>query len=141
MSLLSELEVKKGSTHERKRVGRGHGSGHGKTAAKGHKGQKARTGGKVLRGFEGGQMPLARRIPKFGFKNTNKQKFKILNLKDLNNFDSVSPEDFIAKNSKEKLKILADGELNKAVTVKAHKLSEKAKAAIEAAGGTVEVVE
>lgn len=143
MSLLSELSGAKGSTHKKKRIGRGDGSGHGGTAAKGHKGQLARTGGKVRRGFEGGQMPLFRRIPKFGFKNPNRVEFDILNLKDLNAFDEVTPEILIEKGFMKKggkLKILGNGSLEKAVNVKAHKFSATAREAIEKAGGKIEEI-
>jgi large subunit ribosomal protein L15 len=145
MSLLSELAPKKGATHKKKRVGRGDGSGWGGTAGKGHKGQKARSGGKVKRGFEGGQTPLHRRLPKFGFKNTDfKDNYVIINLQQLNRFEGeVSPtllaeQGFLKKT--EKLKVLANGKLDKSLTVKAHKFSAAAKAEIEKAGGKVEVI-
>ena len=145
MSLLASLAPNPGATHKKKRVGRGDGSNWGGTAGKGHKGQKARSGGKVRRGFEGGQTPLMRRLPKIGFKNTNfRNRYVILNLYQLNNFDGeVTPEGLVEKgylNKSEKLKILAKGQLEKALKVKAHKFSEQAKSAIEKAGGTIEVI-
>ncbi len=144
MSLLSELEISKGSTHKKKRLGRGDGSGHGGTSGKGHKGQLARSGGVSRRGFEGGQTPLYRRLPKFGFKSLNRTTYAILNISDLNKLDGeVSPETLIKAgviSKTKKLKVLGNGVLEKAVTVKAHKFSETAKAAIEKAGGKAEVV-
>ncbi len=145
MSLLASLKPKAGSTHYQKRIGRGIGSGMGGTSTKGHKGQLARTGGTVRRGFEGGQTPLSRRLPKFGFTNAAfATQYQIINLSDLNKFDkNVDPESLykvrlITKNSK--IKILAKGEVTKALKVKTHFISEKAKAAIEKAGGSVEVI-
>ena len=145
MSLLSELAPNKGATHKKKRVGRGDGSNWGGTAGKGHKGQLARSGGKVKRGFEGGQTPLHRRLPKFGFKNTQfKNNYVIINLQDLNGFEGdVSPEALVAKGymkKTEKLKVLAKGKIDKSLNVKAHKFSESAKTEIEKAGGKVEVI-
>lgn len=145
MSLLASLKPKAGSTHYQKRIGRGIGSGMGGTSTKGHKGQLARAGGTVRRGFEGGQTPLSRRLPKFGFTNAAfATQYQIINLSDLNKFDkNVDPESLykvrlITKNSK--IKILAKGEVTKALKVKTHFISEKAKAAIEKAGGSVEVI-
>ncbi len=145
MSLLSQLQPKEGSTHYRKRVGRGIGSGLGGTSAKGNKGQLARTGGKVRRGFEGGQTPLSRRLPKFGFTNASfANVFTEINLSTLNklsgtvDLESLYNAGLIQKN--DKVKILAKGELTKALTVKANAFSEKAKLAIEKAGGKVEVI-
>ncbi|MCB0377278.1 MAG: 50S ribosomal protein L15 [Bdellovibrionales bacterium] len=145
MSLLSELAPNKGATHKKKRVGRGDGSNWGGTAGKGHKGQKARSGGKVRRGFEGGQTPLIRRMPKIGFKNTDfKNNYAIINLQQLNKFDGeVSPQTLTEMgllSKSDKLKILANGKLEKSLTVKAHKFSEAAKKEIEKAGGTAEVI-
>ncbi len=145
MSLLSELSPNKGATHKKKRVGRGDGSNWGGTAGKGHKGQLARSGGKVKRGFEGGQTPLHRRLPKFGFKNTDfKNNYVIINLAQLNGFEGdVTPEALVQKGfmkKTEKLKVLGNGKLNKSLTVKAHKFSESAKTEIEKAGGKVEVI-
>ena len=145
MSLLSELSPKAGSTHKKKRVGRGDASNWGGTSGKGHKGQKARAGGAIRRGFEGGQTPLWRRLPKIGFTNAEfKNHYAILNLYQLNSFDGeVSPEALVSKgilSRNDKLKILAKGKLDKALKVKAHKFSKQAKAEIEKAGGTVEVI-
>ena len=144
MSLLSELKGNKGSTHKRKRLGRGDGSGHGGTASKGHKGQKARTGGKVRRGFEGGQMPLHRRLPKVGFVNIFRTEYSVVNVSDLNRMDgevnptTLSEQRLVRRN--QPVKILGDGKLEKALAVKAHKFSKKAKELIESAGGSVEVI-
>jgi large subunit ribosomal protein L15 len=145
MSLLSKLAPKEGSTHYKKRVGRGIGSGLGGTSAKGDKGQLARAGGKVRRGFEGGQTPLSRRLPKFGFTNAAfANVFTEINLSTLNKFTGVVDiaalykEGYIQK--RDKVKILAKGDLTKALTVKAHAFSEKAKQSIEKAGGKIEVI-
>ncbi len=145
MSLLSELAPNKGATHKKKRVGRGDGSNWGGTSGKGHKGQKARSGGSIRWGFEGGQMPIQRRLPKFGFKNTQfKNNYVIINLQQLNKFDGeVTPESLVDMGfmkKAEKLKVLAKGKLDKSLTVKAHKFSEAAKAEIEKAGGKVELI-
>ena len=143
-SLLAHLRTKKGSTGYRKRVGRGNGSGLGGTAGKGHKGQKARAGGRVRWGFEGGQTPLMRRLPKFGFTNTPfATEYDVFNLSQLNEYKTeVTPE--ILKKAglmrTDRVKILAKGELKKALTVRAHKFSAAAKEAIEKAGGKVEVI-
>ncbi len=144
---LHELAPQEGSTSARKRVGRGTGSGLGKTAGKGHKGQKARSGSKK-NGFEGGQMPLARRLPKRGFTNIFAKEYTIINLTDLERLDAgtvVTAEllkqmKIISKIEKDGLKVLGRGELTKRLDVKAAKFSETAQKAIEAAGGTVEVV-
>ncbi len=148
MSLLSELAPAKGSKHYPKRIGRGIGSGMGGTATKGHKGQLARTGGKVRRGFEGGQTPLIRRLPKFGFSNVAfANRFDIVNLDQLEKLQlsmgkELNPE--VLKSAGlvggDKVKILGKGKLTKKLTIKAHKFSESAKKAIEAAGGTIEVI-
>lgn len=144
---LHELKPAEGSRHERKRLGRGIGSGQGKTAGKGHKGQNARSGGGVRLGFEGGQTPLYRRLPKRGFTNIGRKEFAIVNLDALNRFEEgteVTPELLIetgvVSNEKAGIKILAKGTLEKKLTVKAHKFSSAAKEAIEAAGGTTEVI-
>ena len=144
---LHELKPAEGSRHARKRVGRGIGSGHGKTSGRGHKGQNARSGGGVRPGFEGGQMPLFQRLPKRGFTNINRKEYAIVNLETLNRFEDgteVTPELLIetgvVKNIKAGIKILAKGELKKKLTVKAHKFSSAAKEAIEAAGGSLEVI-
>lgn len=145
MSLLSNLKPKDGATHYRKRVGRGDGSGLGGTSGKGHKGQKARAGGRVRWGFEGGQTPLMRRLPKFGFSNVDyANRFEIVNLSQLGDVGSVvTPETLQAKGLLRpgaRVKILAKGEIKGALTVKAHKFSAAAQAAIEKAGGRVEVI-
>ena len=144
---LSNLKPAAGSTKNKKRIGRGPGSGTGKTAAKGHKGQKARSGGGVKPGFEGGQMPLQRRLPKRGFTSLNKKEYVLVNLRDLDQFEAGSVVDLevlgqagLIANLKDGVKILADGELAKALTVHAHKFSKAAAAKIEAAGGKVEVI-
>lgn len=144
---LHELKASEGSRKRRNRVGRGQGSGNGKTAGRGHKGQKARSGGGVRLGFEGGQTPLFRRIPKRGFNNINRKEYAIVNLDTLNNFEDnteVTPallvESGIVKNEKDGIKVLANGSLERKLTIKAHKFSDAAKQAIEAAGGTVEVI-
>ena len=143
--MLGQLKPNEGSTHYRKIVGRGRGSGMGQTSTKGHKGQKARSGGSIRRGFEGGQMPLSRRMPKFGFTNVEfANRFEIVNLKDLKRFKGeVSIQNLIdagmvSKNCK--VKLLGSGEVESAFNIKVHKVSESAKSAIEKAGGTVEVI-
>jgi large subunit ribosomal protein L15 len=144
---LHELKPAEGSRQDRKRKGRGIGSGNGKTAGKGHKGQNARSGGGVRLGFEGGQTPLYRRLPKRGFTNINHKEYAIVNLDALNRFEEgteVTPELLIetgvVSNEKSGIKILAKGNVEKKLTVKAHKFSSAAKEAIEAAGGTAEVI-
>ncbi|MED4345042.1 50S ribosomal protein L15 [Heyndrickxia coagulans] len=144
---LHELKPAEGSRKKRNRVGRGIGSGNGKTAGKGHKGQNARSGGGVRLGFEGGQTPLFRRLPKRGFTNINRKEYAIVNLDVLNRFEDgteVTPALLLKTGviSKEKsgVKVLANGKLEKKLTVKAHKFSSAAKEAIEAAGGTAEVI-
>lgn len=144
---LHELKPAVGSRKERKRVGRGTGSGMGKTSTRGHKGQNARTGGGVRPGFEGGQTPLFQRLPKRGFTNINRKEYAIVNLDTLNRFEDgteVTPELLIEtgiiKNEKAGVKILANGNIEKKLTVKANKFSSAAKEAIEAAGGKIEVV-
>ena len=144
---LHELKPAEGSRKERKRVGRGIGSGTGKTAGKGHKGQNARSGGGVRLGFEGGQTPLFRRLPKRGFTNINRKEYAIVNLDALNRFEDgteVTPELLIetgvVSNERAGIKILAKGKVEKKLTVKAHKFSSAAKEAIEAAGGQTEVI-
>lgn len=148
MSLLSNLRPKKGSTANRKRIGRGDASGSGGTAGKGHKGQKARAGGGIRLGFEGGQMPLVRRLPKFGFTNAKfKTDYDLITLDQLSAFEGdVTPETLVeaglAKaDKKTKVKVLMNGEITKAVNVKVHKISASAKKAIEDKGGSVEVIE
>ena len=139
---LHELQPVEGSRKERNRVGRGIGSGNGKTSGRGQKGQKARSGGGVRPGFEGGQNPLFRRIPKRGFNNVNRKEFAVVNLDDLNTV--VSPalllETKVIKKELSGVKVLANGKLEKKLTVQAHKFSSSAKEAIEAAGGVCEVL-
>ena len=145
---LHELSPNAGSKFSRKRVGRGAGSGLGKTSGRGHKGQNARSGGGVRPGFEGGQNPLYRRVPKRGFNNDRfATVFAIVNLDDLNRFAAgteVTPElllsEGILKNPKDGIKILGNGELNVQLTVKAHKFSQSAAEKIQAAGGKTEVI-
>ncbi len=145
---LHELQPAPGSVKDVKRIGRGHGSGNGKTAGKGHKGQKARSGGSIRAGFEGGQMPLQRRIPKRGFNNIFAKEFATVNVSELEKrFESgavVDAEALIScgaiKDAKDGLKILGDGELNKSLTVKAVKFTAAAKEKIEKAGGKAEVM-
>ncbi|MEC2075493.1 50S ribosomal protein L15 [Metabacillus fastidiosus] len=144
---LHELKPAEGSRKTRNRVGRGIGSGNGKTAGKGHKGQNARSGGGVRLGFEGGQTPLFQRLPKRGFTNINRKDYAVVNLDKLNRFEEgteVTPELLletgIVSNTKSGIKILGNGKLEKKLTVKANKFSATAKEAIESAGGTVEVI-
>ena len=144
---LHELSPAAGSVSDVKRKGRGPGSGTGKTAGKGHKGQNARSGGGVRIGFEGGQMPITRRLPKRGFNNIFAKKYAIVNVDALNAFDNgsfVGVEELLAKKIIRKpedgLRVLGNGDLTKKLTVKANAFSESAKAKIEAAGGKVEVV-
>lgn len=146
---INELKPAPGSKKKPKRVGRGLGSGHGRYATKGIKGQKARSGGAKGPGFEGGQMPLQRRIPKRGFSNAPfKKEYAIVNLKDLNKIidevDAITPEILlekgIIKDLKDGLKILGDGDINKPITVKTHAISKSALQKIQSAGGRVEVI-
>jgi large subunit ribosomal protein L15 len=144
---IHELTPAADSNKAVKRVGRGHGSGNGKTAGKGHKGQNARSGGGVRIGFEGGQMPLARRIPKRGFNNIFATKYSIINVSDLNKFTDgtvVDTEMLIAsgliKKAYDGVKVLGNGELTSKVTVKAAKFSKSAIEKIEKAGGKAEVI-
>jgi len=145
---LHNLKAPAKSRHRKKRVGRGQGSGLGKTAGRGGKGQKARTGNMNFGGFEGGQMPLQRRLPKYGFKNIFRVEYAPVNLSRLEATfeagETVSPETLLQKgvlSKKMPVKILGNGELNKKLVVRAHKLSASAKEAIEKAGGSVEVIE
>jgi large subunit ribosomal protein L15 len=143
---VQDLRPAPGATRSRKRVGRGPGSGHGKTAGRGNKGQKSRSGYRHQRGFEGGQMPLHRRVPKRGFTNIFRTEYDVVNLSALDRFDageSVTPEKLAERrlaHGRRPVKILGDGELKKALTVSAHKFSASAKSRIEAAGGTCEVL-
>lgn len=147
MANLSNLKRPAGSWHRKKRVGRGQGSGWGKTAGRGGKGQKARTGNMRFEGFEGGQSPLQRRLPKFGFVSPNRVRYAVVNLSALERFDAgaVVDEALLRKNGLVKgrwdgVKLLAKGTLTKNVAVKVHGISAKAKEAVEKAGGSVEVV-
>ncbi len=144
---LHELQVVEGARHSRKRVGRGTGSGHGKTACRGHKGQNARSGGGVRPGFEGGQTPLFKRLPKRGFTNVNHKEYAIVNVEDLNVFENdtvVTIENLQEKGLIKKVyngvKVLGNGKLEKNLTVKANKFSKTAEAAITSAGGKIEVI-
>ena len=144
---LSNLQPAPGSTKNRKRIGRGPGSGTGKTSGKGHKGQKARSGGGIKPGFEGGQMPLHRRLPKRGFTPLTRKEYALVNLGDLDSFDAGSTVGVEALTSaglvgrlKDGIKVLASGDFTKSLTVQAHKFSKSAVAKIEAAGGKVEVI-
>ena len=145
---LNNITPTEGAFKERKRVGRGTGSGLGKTSGKGHKGQNARSGGGVRVGFEGGQLPLFRRLPKRGFSNAKfKIRYAVINLSDLERFaegTEVTPELLkemgVVKNSLDGIKVLGNDKLTKKLTVKANKFSETAKKEIEALGGTIEVI-
>jgi len=145
---LHNLKPAEGATRKRKRVGRGPGSGNGKTAGRGHKGQRSRSGYSRRYGFEGGQMPLARRIPKRGFTNIFRVGYQVVNLRDLDRMfsdgDTITPELLeekgLIRGGKKPLKVLASGELGKKLTVQAHAFSKNAQAAIEAAGGSCETV-
>ena len=148
MKTLENLSPSKGSKQNRKRVGRGIGSGLGKTCGKGHKGQKARKGGGVAPGFEGGQTPLYRRLPKYGFSNAKFQnKFICIDLQSLNCFEDGSEvtkellvKNGILKHAKSSVKILANGKLEKKLDIKVNKITKGAKVAIESNGGTVEEI-
>src|SRR5262249_26063290 len=143
---VHSLGPARGATHYRKRVGRGPGSGHGKTAGGGNQGQKARSGHRHQRGFEGGQMPLHRRLPKRGFTNIFRVEYDIVNVSALDRFDAnakVTPELLVEQQLARKsrpVKILGDGEIGKPLAVSAHKFSASAQAKIEAAGGRGEVI-
>jgi large subunit ribosomal protein L15 len=139
---LHELSPAKGSKHSKKRVGRGPGSGLGKTSGKGEKGQKSRSGASTRVGFEGGQMPLIRRVPKRGFTNIFKVEYAVVNLSQLADFEGdVTPEVLVERGlvrSGRKVKVLGDGEIGKSLRVTADKFSKSARAKIEAAGGSCE---
>jgi large subunit ribosomal protein L15 len=143
---LSDLTPAPGSSKHRKRVGRGDGSGHGKTSCRGHKGQGARSGGGTRPGFEGGQMPLQRRLPKRGFHNPFRIELAVVNLDQLEQFPpgEVTPEAMaqrgLVRGKNRRVKVLGDGALSKTLIVKAHGFSAKAKEKIEAAGGKVELI-
>ncbi len=146
---LHNLKPAKGATHREKRIARGEGSGHGGTSGKGHKGMKARSGASTSKSFEGGQTPLQRRLPKFGFNNVNRIEYKELNLHLLEDFTDqygvleMDP-DFFAKHKifgkSDRIKVLGNGEITKAVKIKVHACSASAKAKIEAAGGSVDLI-
>jgi large subunit ribosomal protein L15 len=142
---LHDLSPAPGSKHSRKRIGRGPGSGTGKTAGKGHKGQRSRSGFSQRFGFEGGQMPLVRRVPKRGFTNIFRVEYTVVNLSRLEDFDNeVTPEALIDRGLARvgrPVKVLGDGEFTKKLKVSAHKFSKSARARIEAAGGSCEVLE
>ncbi|AWN33860.1 MULTISPECIES: 50S ribosomal protein L15 [Lactobacillus] len=144
---LHELHAAEGSRNARKRVGRGTSSGFGKTSGRGQKGQLSRQGGHTRLGFEGGQMPLFRTMPKRGFKNVNRKEYAIINLNDLNKFENNSDvtvaslkEKGLVKKELSGVKLLAKGELKVKLNVKINKVSAAAKKAVEAAGGSVEVI-
>ena len=143
---LSDLRPPAGQTHSKKRVGRGMGSGHGKTSTRGHKGARAISGYSMMRGFEGGQMPLHRRLPKRGFTNIFKKEFAIVNLGDLEKMEGstfnpdVLVERGIVKKLGDGLKVLGNGELTRAIEVSAHAFSKAAIEKIQAAGGKAEVI-
>jgi large subunit ribosomal protein L15 len=143
---LSKLRAPKKAAENKKRVGRGMGSGMGKTSARGHKGQRSRSGSRMMRGFEGGQMPLHRRMPKRGFTNIFRKEFNIVNLDKLSAIgeSTITPEVLLKAgviSTKHPVKILGNGELSAALTVHAHKFSKSAQEKITAAGGTFEVLE
>lgn len=144
---LHELSPSEGSKKKAFRVGRGHGSGNGKTSGKGQKGQKARSGGGVRPGFEGGQMPIYRRLPKRGFTNIFAKKYTSINVEDLNKFDNgteitaeVLKENGVIKKINDGIVVLGRGDLNKKVTIKAKRYSKSAEEKISAAGGKAEVI-
>ncbi|MDD2273861.1 MAG: 50S ribosomal protein L15 [Desulfuromonadaceae bacterium] len=144
---LNNLRPSIGSTKNRKRIGRGTGSGHGKTATKGHKGQKARSGGSIKAGFEGGQMPLQRRLPKRGFTPLDRVVFSLVNISQLDVFESGSAIDVTAlvskgliKSDRFAVKILGNGDITKSLKISANKFSQSAKDKIIAAGGSVEEI-
>jgi large subunit ribosomal protein L15 len=149
MSGINTLKPNPGSTHKTKRIGRGPGSGHGKTAARGNKGMWSRSGSSQKRGFEGGQMPLHRRMPKRGFSNAVfKKKFSTINVSDLSKFEKeskVGPQELVDKGivrkiAKNGLRVLGDGAVDRALQVSAHYFTEGAREKITKAGGTVEVI-
>jgi large subunit ribosomal protein L15 len=144
---IQNLSPLKSARKKRKRVGRGPGSGHGKTSCRGHKGQKSRSGGSIPPGFEGGQMPLQRRLPKRGFTNIFRKSYALINVRDLEKFGPNADLDTealskagLVKKLKHGVKLLGDGEISHPVTIKVHKVSKTAKEKIEAAGGKVEII-
>lgn len=144
---LNELKPASGAVKDRKRVGRGPGSGNGKTSGRGHKGQRARSGAKSVRGFEGGQMPLHRRLPKIGFTNIFKKRFAVVNVGDLAKFEAGTVVDVqalvdagLVKKIYDGVKLLGTGDLSLGITIKVDKVSKSAATKIEAAGGKVETI-
>jgi large subunit ribosomal protein L15 len=144
---LNNLRPSIGSTKNRKRIGRGTGSGHGKTATKGHKGQKARSGGSIKAGFEGGQMPLQRRLPKRGFTPLDRVIYSLVNISQLDLFEAGSVVDVpslvskgLIKSDRYAVKILGNGDISKSLKITAHKFSQAAKDKIVAAGGSIEEI-
>ena len=144
---LGDLRAPEGASKNRKRLGRGSGSGHGKTSGRGHKGQRARSGGRGKTGFEGGQMPLQRRVPKRGFTNIFRKEYAIVNLSDLDRFDKGSTVDVcslleagLVNKIGAGVKLLANGDIKKPLIIKVHKSSQAAREKVEAAGGRIEVV-
>lgn len=144
---LNQLQPQKGAKKKRKRIGRGPGSGHGKTATKGHKGQLARSGGGKRPGFEGGQMPLVRRLPKRGFRSPFKEVFQVVNIESLNRFEAgqmitptVMEEQGLIRDAHGKVKVLGMGDLQKALSIQAHQFSQSALKKIENIGGKGEVI-
>lgn len=147
MMRVQDLSPRDKSRKSRKRVGRGAGSGHGGTSCRGHKGQNARSGGGVRPGFEGGQMPLQRRLPKRGFTNIFKNEYTLINLNNLSQFDPETILDLealkragLVKSVGNRIKLLGDGEISHPIVIKVHKVSKSARAKIEAAGGKVELL-
>lgn len=147
MMRIHDLSSGDNQRKSRKRVGRGTGSGHGKTSCRGHKGQNSRSGGGVRPGFEGGQMPLQRRLPKRGFANIFKKEYTLININNLNRFEPETLLDIealknagLVKSLKEEVKLLGDGEISHPIVIKVHKVSKSARAKIEAAGGKVEIL-
>ena len=145
---LGNLQAPEGARKKRKRLGRGEGSGHGGTSTRGHKGQKARAGGFHKRGFEGGQMPLIRRLPKRGFFNFARKEFEVVNVKELNLFAAQTVVDLsllaergLVRGKREWVKILGEGDLKVPLTVRAHRFSQSAPKKITEAGGKFEVIE
>ena len=144
---IHDLSPRQGSKKNRKRVGRGVGSGHGRTSCRGHKGQKARSGGTIVPGFEGGQMPLQRRLPKRGFINIFRKEMAVVNVKDLNRFEASAVVDLealknagLVRKAEGEVKLLGKGDLAQALTVKVNEVSKTAKEKIESAGGKVELL-
>ena len=144
---IHELSPAEGSRKKRKRVGRGPGSGHGKTSCRGHKGQKSRSGGRARLGFEGGQMPLQRRLPKRGFNNIFRKNYSIVNIKDLTGFEpnaNINLESLreagLVKKERDGIKLLGNGEISHPLIIQVHKVSKTAKEKIEASGGKIEII-